>query len=256
MPGLQGVGVLVTRPEHQASKLCRLLEAQGAQVERLPVIDIRPVDGARSLQATAGTDRFDLAIFVSANAVRFGARLLSARHPALAAVGLATARALTEAGYPVAIVPADGADSESLLARPELRHMAGRRVLLIKGEEGRDLLAKELAARGAAVQTVDVYRREPALPDAARLAALARWLEGGTRVITATSLEIATTLVRLGGAALSGGFERSTWLVASARISQGLRERGFAAPVVQAASAQDHDLVAALLRWRSSASGA
>jgi uroporphyrinogen-III synthase len=254
MSGLQGVGVLVTRPEQQATPLCRLLEAQGASVERLPALEIRPLETARGQLGVAGADNFDLAIFVSANAVKFGARLLAARHPALAAVGGATARALTEAGYPVTIVPG-GADTESLLARPELKNMSGRRVLLIKGEDGRELLSRELEARGARVHAVDVYRRERAAPDPANLERLGRWFRaGGSRVVTATSVEIAASL--LGMAALRAEFERATWLVASERIARGVREQGLSAPLLPAASAQDHDLVAALLNWRSSESGA
>jgi uroporphyrinogen-III synthase len=254
MAGLQGVGVLVTRPDHQALPLCRLLEAQGASVERLPAVEIRPLDTTRAQLGVGSAEAFDLAIFVSANAVRFGARLLAARPPALAAVGGATARALTEAGYPAAIVPG-GADTESLLARPELKSLSGRRVLLIKGEDGRDLLARELEARGARVHAVDVYRRERPTPDAAHLAELKRWFRaGGSRVVTATSVDIATNLLEM--APLRAELEKATWLVASERIARGVREQGLSAPLLPAASAQDHDLVAALLNWRSSASGA
>jgi uroporphyrinogen-III synthase len=256
MSGLQGVGVLVTRPEQQALPLCRLLEAQGADVMCLPVVDIKPLEAARSLYGTASADDFDLAVFVSANAVRYGARLLAPRHPQIAAIGGATARALREAGYRVAIMPVDGADTESLLAHPDLQGAAGRRVLLVKGENGRDLLRRGLEERGAAVRAVDVYRRERAVPDAGRLAVLERWLEGHIRVITATSVEIASSVLALAAGPLRPGFERATWLVASARIGRAVREQGLAAPLLQAASAQDHDLVAALLGWRASASGA
>jgi uroporphyrinogen-III synthase len=256
MTALRGVGVLVTRPEHQAAPLCRLLEAQGADVERLPALEIRPLDAARAQVGVGSIDTFDLALFVSANAVKFGARLLAARHPMLAAVGRATARALTDAGYPVAIVPA-GADSESLLARPELQNLSGRRVLLIKGEDGRELLARELKARGAQVHAVDVYRRERVSPDAGRLAQLGRWFrDGEIRVVTATSIEIAASLLAPATAPLRADFEKATWLVASERIGRGVREYGLSAGLLQAASAQDHDLVAALLNWRSSVSGA
>ena len=48
---LQGVGVLVTRPEQQAERLCALLEAEGAVAVRLPAIDIKPVPGAHDFDA-------------------------------------------------------------------------------------------------------------------------------------------------------------------------------------------------------------
>ena len=56
--------------------------------------------------------------------------------------------------------------------------------------------------------------------------------------------------------ALRGEFERAHWLVPGERVAHGLRELGLSAPLLQADSAEDQDLVAALIRWRSSVSGA
>jgi uroporphyrinogen-III synthase len=75
-------------------------------------------------------------------------------------------------------------------------------------------------------------------------------------VITATSLNLAGALLELAPLKLRSEFERVHWLVPGARIAAGLRERGLKAPLLQAESAEDQDLVAALLRWRSSVSGA
>src|SRR5579859_2333381 len=73
MQPLHGVGVLVTRPEQQATPLCRLLESAGAQVLRLPVIDIRAAADLSDIRGRLGRiGAFDLVIFTSANAVRFG----------------------------------------------------------------------------------------------------------------------------------------------------------------------------------------
>jgi uroporphyrinogen-III synthase len=79
---------------------------------------------------------------------------------------------------------------------------------------------------------------------------------GAVQVITATSLEIAGNLLDLATPALRGEFERVHWLVPGERIAAGVRERGLTAPLLQAASAEDQDLVAALVRWRSMVSGA
>ena len=100
MPALSGLGVLVTRPEFQAMPLCRLLEAQGATAFRLPAIEIRPFGERDEIRASVEPlQDFDLIIFLSANAVRFGATLLDQRRDLhLAAVGPATLRALNQAG--------------------------------------------------------------------------------------------------------------------------------------------------------------
>ena len=261
MPALHGVGVLVTRPEQQAMPLCRLLEIQGASTLCLPAIEIKPIGNRRATAAQLGAlAAFDVIIFTSANAVRFGASLLDQqRDLTLAAVGPATARALNQAGYRVAVHPPPGgtSDSEGLLQHPRLEHPAGRRILIIKGIDGRPFLQEELTRRGAQVVTADVYQRVPATPSPAVLAALlASFTAGAVQVITATSLEIAGNLLGLATPALRREFERVHWLVPGERIAAGLRERGLSSPLVQAESAEDHDLVAALIRWRSSVSGA
>ncbi len=155
------------------------------------------------------------------------------------------------------VQPGAGFDSENLLKDPRLKHMAGRRVLLIKGCNGRNLLQQELSSRGAEVVTADVYRRVPAVPNTAVLAALLEsFAAGAVQVITATSLEIAAHLLDMATPELRGEFDRVPWLLPSKRIADGVRKHGLSAPLLQAESAEDHDLVAALIRWRSSASGA
>jgi uroporphyrinogen-III synthase len=258
MAALHGVGVLVTRPEQQAMPLCRLLELQGASTLRLPALEIMAVGNRRETAARLGAlEDFDVIIFTSANAVRFGASLLDQKRGlTLAAMGPATARALNHAGYRVAVQPPQNFDSESLLLHPKLERPAGSRILVIKGGNGRPFLEQELARRGAHVVTADVYRRVPAAPNQEVLAALLdRFTEGAVQVITSTSLEIADSLLVMAGPALREQFERVHWLVPGARVAAGVRERGLSAPLVQAESAEDQDLVAALVRWRASASG-
>ena len=123
---LEGIGVLITRPSHQAASLGRLFEAEGAAAVFFPAIEIRPLADARTSAARLGClEHFELIIFSSANAVRFGAALLDQRRDLpLAAIGPATARALNQAGYRVSVQPPEGFDSESLLRHPRLR--AGR----------------------------------------------------------------------------------------------------------------------------------
>src|ERR1700721_1597468 len=150
MSALHGVGVLVTRPEQQAMPLCRLLEIQGASTLRLPAIDIKAIGHWRDTAARLGAlEKFDVIVFTSANAVRFGASLLDQQRDLnLAAMGPATARALNQAGYRGAVQPPGGTfDSESLLEHPRLEHPAGCRILIIKGSNGRPFLEQELAHR-------------------------------------------------------------------------------------------------------------
>lgn len=254
---LDGIGVLVTRPRHQATPLCRQLEAQGARTLRFAAVEIQPVAEWRELTARLnGLEQFATIIFSSANAVRYGAALLGQRRElVLAAIGPATARALNQTGYRVAVQSAEGADSESLLKHPKLSSVAGERILLIKGSQGRDLLQQELTRRGAQVTVAEVYRRERARPSLAELTALeACFAAHEIHAITATSVEIASSLLALATPALRRAFETAHWVVAGARVAQSLRESGITGGLLLARSATDQDLVSALLRWRSSES--
>jgi len=259
MPALQGVGVLVTRPEQQAMPLCRLLESAGALVWRLPAIVVKPVVDNHGIPGRLeAIETFDLVIFTSANAVRFGSRLLAGRQDlTLAAIGPATARALHEAGYRATVTPAGGFDTENLLLHPLLAGSAGRRILLVKGRHGRELLQDQLLDRGAQVIVAEVYERERVRHGAAALQELeTRFKAGQVQVVTATSVEIAAALLDLATPPLRAAFDHVHWLMPGARIAAALRARGVTAPILQAHSADDQDLMAAILRWRSSVSGA
>ncbi len=256
---LAGIGVLVTRPEQQAGGLCRLLESQGAAVYRLPAMSIREHPKRRELLARLKTlPGFDLIVFISANAVRYGAEILAQRRDlAIAAVGPATARALNQAGYRVSIASSEGFDSEHLLAHPRLASLHGQRVLLVKGSGGRDLLEQQLAQRGAQVEAAPVYERRPATPAPGTLLELERRFEAGEiHLISATSLEIAGNLLALAQGALRDQFERALWVAPSARVAQGIADLGVRQPVIQSRSAEDQELLNAILRWRSTLSGA
>ena len=256
---LVGVGVLVTRPELQALSICRLLEIEGAATFRLPALEIKPLKDRRALAQQLGAlENFDVIVFTSANAVRFGVSFLDQKRDlALAAIGPATARALNQAGYRVAINPSGGFDTEGLLSHSRLEHVAGHRILIIKGSGGRQLLQQELTRRGATVLSADVYERVPARPTAALLGMVEqRFAAGELHVVMATSLEAGAALLQLAPAALRAEFERAHWLVPGERVASGLRELGLQAPILQAESAEDQALVAALVRWRSSVSGA
>jgi uroporphyrinogen-III synthase len=253
---LHGIGVLVTRPEQQATQLCRLLEARGATTLRLAPIAIKPLLDSRA--RIEALDAFDLILFTSANAVRYGADALRQRRGStVAAIGPATARALREQGYDVTLEPEAGYTSEALLAHPTLKHLAGRRILLIKGVDGRQTLESELTRRGADVIAIDVYQRVPANLSAADLAATqAAFAAGRLQVITATSLEIGKRLLEIVPHEMRAQFEKAHWLVPGQRVAAGLRDSGLNAPMLCAASAEDQELVAALERWCASASKA
>ncbi|MDR2614725.1 MAG: uroporphyrinogen-III synthase [Candidatus Accumulibacter sp.] len=166
---LAGKRILVTRPAAQAAGLAARIVAHGGEAIRFPLIDIAPPADWRAVdEAAARLDGFALAIFISPNAVDYGlGRLLSRRpwpeHLAAAATGPGTARRLARAGLPEVIAPRGPYDSEALLALDALQagRVAGRAVLILRGDGGRELLAETLRARGARVECAACYRRAP-----------------------------------------------------------------------------------------------
>jgi uroporphyrinogen-III synthase len=253
MTSLAGLGVLVTRPEPQAAPLARLLEDAGARVFRLPAIEIVGRADRPSLRAALGPiDRFHWVLFVSTNAVKHGAFLLEGRrNPQLAAVGPATAAALEHAGFRVSLVPAGGFDSESLLATPELTNVARSRVLIVRGDGGRELLGDELRRRGADVHYAEVYVRRCARPVPGALPAVEdAWTAGRIDVVTATSAELLRCLVEILTPAGRELLRRSVLLAGGPRIADAARQIGHDGEIVVARAADDASLMDALTEWR------
>jgi uroporphyrinogen-III synthase len=126
------------------------------------IVILPPTDASALARAHAHLADYDLAIFVSANAVEFGAPPDPARWPAtlrILAPGVGTADAVAAVGLPRARVPESSFDSEGLLALPDLAHVEGKRIVIFRGDDGRALLGDVLRARGATVDYVACYRR-------------------------------------------------------------------------------------------------
>jgi uroporphyrinogen-III synthase len=253
MARLTGVGVLVTRPDHQAHHLCRLIEAEGGSAIPFPALQILPVPDRPAVRAVTGpVDRYRLIIFVSANAVRFGGDLIGQRRDLkIAAIGRATAQALNAAGLRVSIIPKGGSDSEALLASPELQHMAGQRVLIVRGRGGRELLGDTLAARGAEVVYAEVYERQPAHPSRETLAEIEElWRHGGVDVYTATSGELLEALVGLVTPRCRELMDSTALLTGASRVADRAARLGLGSPVILAEAPDDEALVEALVAWK------
>lgn len=192
---LSGRAILVTRPVEQAYKQARLIREAGGEPVLFPALAIEPpADPANVKAVLAGLPSADLVIFVSPNAVERAFELVEDRWPvglAFAALGEGTAAALRRhivgAGTEAVIVPADGADSEALLAMPQLQDLRGKRVLICRGQGGRELLAEALVRRGAETSYVECYRR--VRPETDPAAIVFRWEHGGLDAVTVMSGE-------------------------------------------------------------------
>ncbi len=228
---LAGRSIVVTRPAGQADGLCAALAGLGAEALRFPLLTIAPLADPAPLHAAARRlADFSLAFFVSPNAVNFAldAMLAVAPWPSglrVATVGRGSEAALAARGFGDVVAPHSGFDSESVLALPAFQsaEVAGRRVLILRGDGGRDLLGDTLTARGARVEYLTCYHRGGPSGDLAPLVARAR--AGRLDALTLTSSEGVAHLLALPGAA---ALRAVPVFVPHPRIAAAARAGGFA----------------------------
>ena len=226
---LAGRVILVTRPREQASGLARAIERAGGRAEIFPAIEIQDLPPPPVLSRLA---EFDLAIFVSPSAVARVMPRLGALQPRAAAVGAGTRRELERYGVRDVITPSAGADSEALLS--ELDDVAGKRILILRGEGGRALLGDTLRGRGATVEYAECYRR---------VRPQATW-RGRADAITVSSAEGLANLFEMLDAAL---LRQAPLFVPHERIAEAARGRAVREVVV--AGPSDEEMVAALMAY-------
>ena len=162
---LAGKRILITRARHQAGRLAEALEEQGAEVLRLPTIEIVPPETYAHLDAVLEViSGFDWLIVTSANgaaALADRMRFLRIRseqlkHLQIAAIGPATAVALGHLGLMVSAMP-DEYVAEAIVAMLKDK-VAGRRVLLARAAVARDVIPEQLRKCGADIHVVEAYR--------------------------------------------------------------------------------------------------
>lgn len=231
--------VVITRPLKQAEPLARAVAALGRVPIVLPLLDISPVADQDALKlALADLASYALVAFVSPNAVDAAMAHVPAWPAglAIAVVGDGSRAALARHGITDATTtihcPRDPArsDSEHLLQALDVDALRGRRVLVVRGESGRELLPDALRAAGVAVDTVAAYRRAVPLLTPSLAASLVALLAGRHDWLV-TSSEALRGLVDL-VAGLDGDesvakLQRQHLIVPHARIAETARALGF-----------------------------
>lgn len=246
---LAGLQVLVTRPAHQAGRFHELLLNAGAKPQLFPVIAIEPAKQAPDSLLAIHQQAYDWIIFISANAVACGLSFFqdfsSLQATQLGAIGKQTAAALNKYGLQPSLVPEQGFTSEDFLALPPVHDLTGKKVLIVRGDTGREVLAETLSARGAKVSYAKVYQR--------RVTGSASALKQlhdthSIDIICITSSEILRNLLQVLAA--------ETWiyhypiLVGSERIAADAQQRGFKHKIIVAKSPADDAMLAALIQWQ------
>ena len=248
---LNGRGVLVTRPAHQAMHLAELIVAAAGKPVLFPVLEILDAADLQPLYALIDRlDSFDLAIFISPNAVNKAMNLIKSRRelPAtlkIAAIGRGSSKELKHFGVTDIIAPSVRFDSENLLEMPQLQDVAGQRIAIFRGDGGREVLGDTLAARGAHIEYAECYRRSR--PDASAGGLLRKWSRNEINAVTVTSSEGLRNLYDMLGKLGRQWLKTTPVFVPHQRILEVTRELGLEQGVVTAAG--DEGLVQGMIEW-------
>lgn len=255
---LAGLGIGVTRPAHQAEELAALIRAAGGVPVACPVLEIQDVEDLGPLRALIDRlETFDLAVFISPNAVAKAMNLIQARRalPAglrFAAVGKASARELAKFGVTEVIAPQQRFDSEALLALPALQDVAGKRVVIFRGDGGREVLGDTLVARGARIEYAECYRRTRPRGGAESL--MRAWARDELAAITVTSSEGLHNLFDMVGTLGRQWLKKTPLFVPHERIAATARTLGLQQVIVTEPG--DEGLVRGLVEWFRNKRGA
>jgi len=249
---LSNQNVLLTRPAHQCGELKRLLEEQDATVFLQPTIEILPPsDWQRVDKVINSIFSYDILVFPSSNGVRsFFERMTTifpsflkkgtVCRPQIITTGPGTTETIERYGIKNVQFPKESYDAEGMIALLFRQGLAGKRVLLVRGNRGRTLLADELVQHGVKVDQVCVYQSIDLATPTPEIVSLVQC--GKIHWVTVTSSAIGQSLVRMFGEDL-----RYTKLASISPItSQTMTECGFP-PTVEAAEATLTALVNAII---------
>jgi len=258
--GVPKRAVVITRPRRQAEALAAAVAARGRTPVILPLLEISPAaDQAALALALRPLRQYALVAFVSPNAVDAAFDHIE-RWPdgvAIAVVGEGSRAALLQHGIDEARVrihcPRDPArsDSEHLLQALDLDRLAGQRVLVVRGDGGREVLPDALRAAGCAVETVAAYRRAVPRLDAALAASLRTllaqpndWIVTSSEALRGLAALSAELDAGLDGPSSVAKLQHQHLIVPHARIAETARALGFTA--VTLTGSGDERMLAAL----------
>ena len=256
-PSLSGKKIWVTRPAHQSAKLCQMIKAREGAPLKLPTMVIRPArKEVRSSENSRLLPSADVVVFISKNAVihtrdLFPRMVDMLQDKTVLAVGQATAECLLALGLKRVEYVRGGGATEALLQLPVLSgsKIRDKRILIIRGQSGREALRDRLQTLGAAVDYLEVYRREK--PDISQADMEKIWHDERPDAVIITSLTGLDNLVEMTPTTERARLYETAMIVMSERIKQHALETGFTRIAV-AADNSDAGLVDTLVNMNES----
>ena len=266
---LQGQVILNTRPAHQQAELTQMLQFDGARVLSFPLIEIEQV-GIEQINADPAAappsstqlasrpiNDYDILLFVSRNAVEGAFRFIEATDlrasTSFGVIGSATrtalAAALDDSHFDLSgcLMAGEPYNSETLLQAQALQQVAGKRVLILRGQHGRNLLGDELASRGAQVEYAEVYRR--AVPRHGVEIFNQLTVPDFPTLVILSSDEGMHNLFKLVDASAARALCALPWLLISERMRESARKLGHNATVLIARNASDKGIRQTICEW-------
>jgi uroporphyrinogen-III synthase len=230
----------------------------GAHTVHFPVIEILPADNkAELLRLAQSLDSYDSAIFISRNAVDHGVQLVyqargTGNWPSttkIAAIGKGTRSVLDQYGLATAITPAGIPNSENLLADPGMKQVKGKKILIFRGNGGREQLADSLRQRGAVVDYFECYQRR--IPNISADILGQIWNDGNRHGIIVTSREGLKNLYQMITQADRENVNKTPLFVVSPAMVELATELGYKQTPVLMPSVANDDVLESVIAYFS-----
>ncbi|MFZ7282895.1 uroporphyrinogen-III synthase [Avibacterium avium] len=194
------MAVLVTRPDEKGKQLVEMLAKAGIAAIHFPLFSIQAGrelnDLPRQLnQLNAG----DYVFVVSQNAVAYSAESLKQAGFQWRAdlhyftVGQRTAQLFSSQTEQNIHYPFQQETSEGVLSLSAMKNLHDKTILILRGNGGREFFSEQAKSRGATIQTLECYRREPLIYDKAEQVSMLK--RAGISEIVVTSKEILRSLL-------------------------------------------------------------
>ncbi len=190
---LSGRRIVITRPRSQALAFVEEIEKLGGEVVEFPTIEILPLESCEALdQAIDNIESYQWIIFTSANGVKFffnrffelGREIGALKEIRIAAIGPQTGKELKARSICADLVPGEYR-AEAILEELKKHGVRGKRILLPRAAEAREILPETLREWGAELDVVEVYRTVGSKSDSSSLGSRIR--AGNIDMVTFTS---------------------------------------------------------------------
>jgi uroporphyrinogen III methyltransferase/synthase len=190
---LFGKRIIVTRAREQASGFLSALSEKGAECLEFPTIKVIPPESWEGLEKSIrDIETYQWLIFTSVNGVKYffdrlealGRDVRDLKGVKIAAIGPATAEAVKSKGLRIDLIPEEYR-AESVVEAFRKEGIQGKRILLPRALEAREVLPQELEKLGAVVDVVEAYRTVK--PEEDREAVMALLRQGDIHMVTFTS---------------------------------------------------------------------